>query len=158
MRHPPKPGRQYTISEPLANRPGLNTFWNWYHWTLLVWVELIAISIHCSRKRQHDWLTDSRIPLGFEECWPALQNLVNINTLSNALIYIRQKLWLAESAIPSPREMFSAQAGLPGLWNRLLRTWLFRMLWNRVLRPWLVRMRYVAIRLLGSAILPAWPM
>ena len=58
-------------------------------------------------KMQHDWLTVSQHPLQF-------QSLINISTLSNALINNREELWLAESDIPPLREKCSGQAGLPG--------------------------------------------
>ena len=45
--------------------------------------------------------------------WSAFQNLMNIGTLSNALVNTRQDLWLAESVIPPRREKCSSQAGLP---------------------------------------------
>ena len=65
-------------------------------------------------KTQHDWLTASQHPLRFQKCGPAFQNLMNISTLSNALVNIREELRLADSDIPPLRKKCSGQAGLPG--------------------------------------------
>ena len=43
-------------------------------------------------KTQHDWLTASQHPLRFQKCGSAFQNLMNISTLSNALVNIREEL------------------------------------------------------------------
>ena len=64
-------------------------------------------------KTQHDRLTASQNPLRFQKCGSALQNLMNISTLSNALINNREELWLAESDIPPLREKCLGQAGFP---------------------------------------------
>ena len=48
------------------------------------------LPIHCSRKRQHDWLTDSQHPLRFQEWGSAFPNVMNINMLSNALVNTRR--------------------------------------------------------------------
>ena len=79
-------------------------------------------------KTQHDWMTASQQPLRFQKCGSAFQNVMNISTLSNALVNIREELWLADSDIPRLRKTCSGQAGLPGsLPPRVLRPWLERM-------------------------------
>ena len=65
-------------------------------------------------KMQHDWMTASQHPLRFQKCGSAFQNVMNISTLSNALVNIREELWLAHSDIPPLRKKCSGQAGLPG--------------------------------------------
>ena len=81
-------------------------------------------------KTQHDWVTASQHPLRFQKCGSAFQNVMNISTLSNALVNIREELWLADSDIPRLRKKCSGQAGLPGsLPPRVLRPWLERMRW-----------------------------
>ena len=65
-------------------------------------------------KRQHDWMTASQHPLRFQKCGSVFQNVMDISTLSNALVNIREELWLADSDIPPLRKKCSGQAGLPG--------------------------------------------
>ena len=65
-------------------------------------------------KTQHDWMTASQHPLRFQKCGSAFQNVMNISTLSNALVNIREELWLADSDIPPLRKKCSGQADLPG--------------------------------------------
>ena len=65
-------------------------------------------------KTQHDWMTASQHPLRFQKCGSAFQNVMNISTLSNALVNTREELWLADSDIPPLRKKCSGQAGLPG--------------------------------------------
>ena len=65
-------------------------------------------------KTQRDWMTASQHPLRFQKCGSAFQNVMNISTLSNALVNIKEELWLADSDIPPLRKKCSGQAGLPG--------------------------------------------
>ena len=65
-------------------------------------------------KMQHDWMTASQHPLWFQKCGSAFQNVMNISTLLNALVNIREELWLADSDIPPLHKKCSGQAGLPG--------------------------------------------
>ena len=65
-------------------------------------------------KTQHDWVTASQHPLRFQKCRSAFQNVMNTSTLSNALVNIREELWLADSDIPPLRKKCLGQAGLPG--------------------------------------------
>ena len=75
-------------AETLANRPEPNTSW---HWRCLInefsiFGQSYFAPNHCPRMRQHDWLTASQYPLRFQECMQsAFQNLVNIDTMLNAL-------------------------------------------------------------------------
>ena len=69
---------------------------------------------HLYVRRNMIWMTASQRPLQFQKCGSAFQNLMNISTLSNALVNIREELWLADSDIPPLRKKCSDQAGLPG--------------------------------------------
>ena len=62
-------------------------------------------------KTQHDWMTASQHPLRFQKYGSPFQNVMNISTLSNALVNIREELWLADSDIPPLRKKCSGQAG-----------------------------------------------
>ena len=80
-------------------------------------------------KTQHDWMTASQHPLAISEMRVSFQNVMNISTLSNALVNIREELWLADSDIP-PLYVKRARArpAYQGLCHRVLRPWLARML------------------------------